>query len=187
MATLLVFAGPNGSGKSTITSGMKICGEYVNADIIKNSLNCSDLEAAQIAEATREKFLSDNIDFTFETVLSTERNIDLMRRAKDKGYTVLCIYVLTADPKINVQRVRNRVLLGGHDVPEDKIVSRYSRALGLLPKLFSICNELYVFDNSFDRNCGNSSLIIKCINGSISVYPNELWTEKKLNNLIANK
>lgn len=35
MPKLLVFAGPNGSGKSTITSGISIFGEYVNADLIK--------------------------------------------------------------------------------------------------------------------------------------------------------
>ncbi len=95
MSKLLVFAGPNGSGKSTITSDMKFFENYVNADSIKKGLHCSDLEAAQIAEATREHYLAENLDFAFETVLSTTRNIDLMIRAKEKGYHIACIYVLT--------------------------------------------------------------------------------------------
>lgn len=41
MSKILVFDGPNSSGKSTITSGMKIFGDYVNANIIKKSMNCS--------------------------------------------------------------------------------------------------------------------------------------------------
>ena len=48
-----------------------------------------------------------------------------MDRAKEKGYFVRCYYVLTADPAINVLRVKSRVAAGGHDVPEDKIISRY--------------------------------------------------------------
>lgn len=114
MSKLLVFAGPNGSGKSTITSGIKIFGEYVNADSIKQYLQCSDLEAAKLAESTREHLLAKNLDFTFETVLSTQRNIELMIRAKEKGYHIVCIYVLTTNPEINISRVKSRISKGGH-------------------------------------------------------------------------
>lgn len=186
MPSVLAFAGPNGSGKSTITSGIKIFGEYVNADSIKSELDCSDLEAAQIAEATREKLLSDNADFTFETVLSTMRNIDLMRRAKEQKYTVVCIYVLTVNPKINLERVRKRVLNGGHAVPDEKVTARYVKALRLIPFLFPICNELYVFDNSYDADSG-SSLILRSINGEIDAYPNEMWTKDMIKSLVSGK
>ena len=47
---VLVFAGPNGSGKSTITRMAKTVGEYINADDIKKTTLCSDLEAAMKAE-----------------------------------------------------------------------------------------------------------------------------------------
>ena len=54
---ILFFAGPNGSGKSTISRMAKLVGFYINADDIKKVLNCSDLEAAQLAEKQREKCL----------------------------------------------------------------------------------------------------------------------------------
>ena len=60
---VMVFAGPNGSGKSTITRMAKTIGIYINADDIKRSSLCSDMEAAVKAEELREKALSDKIDF----------------------------------------------------------------------------------------------------------------------------
>ena len=80
---VVVFAGPNGSGKTTITRLAKVVGIYINADDIKLSNHCSDLEAAQMAERLREKAVSEKEDFTFETVLSTDRNLNLLRKAKE--------------------------------------------------------------------------------------------------------
>ncbi len=148
MPEVIVFAGPNGSGKSTITRMAKTVGVYVNADDIKRTTLCSDMEAALKAEELREKCLADHVDFTFETVLSTERNLNLLRRAKESGYFVRCIYVLTSSPDVNVFRVKVREELGGHGVPEDKIRSRYTKALALLPQLVEICDILHIYDNT---------------------------------------
>ena len=83
---VVVFAGPNGSGKTTITRMAKIVGEYINADDIKRTTLCSDLEAAIKAEELREKMIAERKNFTFETVLSTERNLLLLKKAKENGY-----------------------------------------------------------------------------------------------------
>lgn len=145
---VMVFAGPNGSGKSTITRMAKTVGEYINADDIKKTTLCSDLEAAVKAEELREKMLQEKKDFTFETVLSTERNLNLLKRAKENGYFVRGIYVLTTDAGVNVARVNAREALGGHGVPEEKIRSRYSRALTLIPQFVEVCDILHVYDNT---------------------------------------
>lgn len=78
---VLVFAGPNGSGKSTVTKGFDIVSEYINADEIKKEKNCSDLEAAQFATALREDAVYNMKSFTFETVLSSSRNVELLKKA----------------------------------------------------------------------------------------------------------
>ena len=145
---IIVFAGPNGSGKSTITKMAKTAGIYINADDLKRASVCSDLEAAQKAEELREGAVKDKIDFTFETVLSTRRNIELLIRAKEQGYFIRCIYVLTANPDINVSRVKVREQSGGHGVPEDKVRSRYYKALELIPELVQICDVLHIYDNT---------------------------------------
>ena len=117
---VMVFAGPNGSGKSTITRMAKTVGEYINADDIRRTTLCSDLEAALKAEELREKMLAGGKDFTFETVLSTERNLLLLQKAKAQGYFIRGIYVLTSNVNINVARIHAREALGGHGVPEEK-------------------------------------------------------------------
>ena len=145
---VMVFAGPNGSGKSTITRMAKTVGIYINADDIKKSSLCTDMEAAIKAEELREKALSNKIDFTFETVLSTDRNLNLLKRAKENGYFIRGIYVLTASSEINIARVKVREASGGHGVPEDKIRCRYDKALALVPELVQICDILHIYDNS---------------------------------------
>ena len=83
---IIVFAGPNGSGKSTITTMAKIIEPYINADNIKASIQCSDLEAAKRATALRENQVLHMKSFTFETVLSTTRNLKLLEKAKENGF-----------------------------------------------------------------------------------------------------
>lgn len=145
---IVVFAGPNGSGKSTITELLKPPYDYVNADEIKKHLKCGDLEAAEIAERQRETFVAEQKNFSFETVLSTERNINLLRRAREKGYFIKCFYILTADPAINIARIQLRHLGGGHDVPEEKVITRYDRALNLIPELLQLCDICSIYDNT---------------------------------------
>ena len=133
---IIVFAGPNGSGKSTITKLAKVIEPYINADDIKRASQCTDLEAAVKAEELREKFVSLKKGFTFETVLSTDRNLRLLQRAKEKGFFIRCIYVLTANPAVNVARVKTRVANGGHDVPREKTnISIGKMSFGLWNKL----------------------------------------------------
>lgn len=145
---VIVFAGPNGSGKSTITRMAKIEGAYINADDIKRTTLCTDLEAAVKAEELREHMIENKKDFTFETVLSTDRNLRLLLKAKEQGYFVRGIYVLTSNADINVARVNARKALGGHGVPEEKIRSRYDKALALIPRLVEICDILHIYDNT---------------------------------------
>ena len=146
---IIVFAGPNGSGKSTITGPLRPQSmPYINADEIQKALCCTNLEAAQKAEELRESYLAAHRDFCFETVLSTDRNLKLLARAKESGYFIRCYYVLTADPEINVARVVSRVSDGGHDVPAEKIRSRYDKALALVKELIAVCDVCHIYDNS---------------------------------------
>lgn len=176
---IVVFAGPNGSGKSTITGNSTICGEYINADNIQKAKKISVMDAALEAEALREKALLNRKDFTFETVLSTERNLNLLQRAKEAGYFVRGYYVLTCSVDINIMRVKARVAIGGHDVPEDKIRERYKRALKILPKFINICDVCSVYDNSLDI----PFKIYKKYHGN-HIQPNNIWTYTDIINLL---
>jgi len=145
---ILVFAGPNGSGKSTVTPAWEKVGLYINADDIKVKRDCSDLEAAQEAERLRELCFSQRRSFTFETVLSTERNLDLLIRAKAAGFHIEGVFVLTADAELNVFRVKSRELSGGHSVPPGKIRSRYTKSLANISKLLELSDVFRLVDNT---------------------------------------
>ncbi len=178
-----VYAGPNGSGKTSMTLLEDIVGPYVNADSIKRGAPFSDLEAAQIATKMREDLIQAKIPFTFETVLSTDRNIVLLEKAKTQGYFVRCIYVLTKNPQINVLRVQSRHTYGGHDVPVDKIVSRYHKALALLPRLCHVCDRISVYDNSEKKPVR----ILKKRDNTVSLFKNYLWSEEQILALLVGK
>jgi len=177
---LLVFAGPNGSGKTTVIRGVSVVGVYVNADDIKTETGCSDLEAAQTAERLRESLLDRRTDFTFETVLSTDRNLGLLRRAKAAGYEITSVFVLTASASINVGRVRTRVDDGGHDVPEDKIRARYARSLANLPALIDLSDSTIVIDNTGDSPV---QIFGRDSRGEM-VNETQHWTEAQIHKLV---
>ncbi len=109
------------------------------------------MEAAQLAELQREEHVYKKEEFCFETVLSTDRNLKLLKKAKVQGYFIRCYYILTADPMINVFRVQSRVASGGHDVPMEKIISRYDRALDLLGEVVAVCDICHIYDNSGEK------------------------------------
>ena len=176
---VMAFAGPNGSGKTTVTKKLPVFGTYVNADDIKKEYGLTDLEAAENAESLRNALFERNADFSFETVLSTERNLLLLEKAKERGYEVQCVYVLTCDANINVARVKSRYAAGGHDVPTDKIRTRYHRALKLLPQLISVCDKILIFDNS-----DMPSLIFSKEDINTEIFPNKFWTEAALRKLL---
>lgn len=135
---ITVFAGPNGSGKSTITEILKSAYLYSNADDYQRVTNCTAIDAAIFVEKQRCGLIKELKNFCFETVLSTERYLNMLRYAKNHGYFIKAYFVLTSDPIINVMRVAARVATGGHDVPEDKIISRYYKSLDLLKELMNL-------------------------------------------------
>lgn len=173
---IIVFAGPNGSGKSTIKSMTKIILKpYINADDIKISSGLSDLAAAIEAEKLREDCLAKNCSFTFETVLSTDRNIKLLERAKAKGYFIRCYYVLTIDPEVNVLRVKARVASGGHSVEKETICKRYEKALALIPRLLKCCDICHIYDNTLEPY-----RIYKKRKEQYFTWPSMLWSKEQI-------
>lgn len=174
-----VFAGPNGSGKTTVTKSISTVGTYVNADDLRKEFNLTDIDAAHAADLLRNELLNKSADFSFETVLSTERNLLLMQKAKAQGYEVKCIYVLTCDENINVLRVKERYKSGGHDVPEDKIRSRYHRALALLPKVVDVCDSIIIYDNS-----DIPDKIFSKSEGHTEIFANDYWSESDIRKLL---
>ena len=107
--------------------------------------------AQVIADFLRKKLLSENKKFSFETVFSHSSKLEIMKSAIKAGYKVYLYFVSTESPEINKYRVKKvRVKEGGHDVPEDKIETRYYRSLNLLYEAAQLSYHTFFFDNSRD-------------------------------------
>ena len=105
--------------------------------------------ASVAADFLRQTLLAAGVTFTFETVMSSPDKVEFLKKAQACGFRTYLYYVATEDPEINISRVENRVRLGGHPVPHQKIVERYYRSLALLFEAVRHSHRAYIFDNSF--------------------------------------
>lgn len=121
---------------------------FNDAKLSFHNVGVNSYFASVAADFIRNKLIDCSKSFTIETVMSFPDKVDLLRKAQARNYRTYLYYVATEDPSINISRVRYRVKMGGHSVPEDKIVSRYKRSLDLLIQAVQFSNRSYIFDNS---------------------------------------
>jgi len=192
-ADLFAVVGPNGSGKSSALYAMQVDDSltFVNPDDIAriDFSHIKDIEernrlAWMSCNAQREALLSRRLSFGFETVGSHPGKVEFLGKAKSLGYTITLLFVATEDPEINLQRIKHRVVQGGHDVPEEKVKARYQRTLGLLADYFDVADCASVWDNSLDSTKGSiRELVYKDYDGKITVLPEAFevyWIQKHL-------
>lgn len=149
---VVALAGPNGAGKSTFYGAhLKATGlPLVNADVLASELGVDAYRAAELAGALREKLLEQQESFVFETVFSDPvgEKIGFLQRAAGAGYNVILCFIGIADPAMSEERVAMRVTQGGHDVPAEKLATRFPRTLENLRKSIRTLPHVLVFDNS---------------------------------------
>lgn len=131
-----------------------------------NGIDINSYHAAAIVEFIRLKLLAQGRSFTFESVMSHPSKVRFLEEAQQAGYRTYLYYVATDDPEINISRVRNRVALGGHAVPEGKIVSRYHRSMDLLMDAIKRSHRAYIFDNSTDNADGRHTWLAEVTEGT---------------------
>lgn len=158
-AQIHVLAGVNGAGKSSII-GATIRdngGEYYNPDeaareIMAANPGLSQGEANAAAwkkgRELLERAIDQGLDFNFETTLGGNTMPALLAKAAERGTEVRVFYVGLGSPEAHIERVRERVRAGGHDIPEEDIRRRYKHSLINLVQLLPVLTELRVYDNS---------------------------------------
>jgi predicted ABC-type ATPase len=151
---LLVVAGPNGAGKSTLFAravGLETRLPFVNADILAEAkwgtnAESHGYEASREAARLRAALIERRASFATESVFSHESKLALIRDAQHHGYLVY-LSVVVVPEELAVLRVRMRVSLGGHSVPEKKIRERYHRLWPLIAKAIEMADETRVYSN----------------------------------------
>ena len=182
--TLCVVAGPNGSGKTTTTIQLlnnewAADSIYINPDNIAQETfgdwNSPEavLKAAEEATHMRYRCLEQGHDFVFETVFSSHEKLEFLHKAKDAGFFIRLFYVCTSDPAINVARITQRYMNGGHEVPISKIISRYYKSLINAEEAISFVDRAYIYDNSVDNQL--PSLLYRTTDGQLfKQYTNDI-------------
>lgn len=187
---MMLLTGPNGAGKSTYFDRHirpvldRDGGRFINADKIEkekwpDSKGEKSYEAAQIAAQRRSDDIAKGKTFASETVFSHPSKIELIKEARDAGFTTEIHHVNVKSADISVARVAQRVREGGHNVPEHKIRSRYERSNANLKEAIQIADKVNVYDNT---NYGkNHRAILAFENGKLTKVGNNIpeWAQKQ--------
>ena len=149
---LVALAGSNGAGKSTFFhahlagAGLR----FINADDLAAEMRLGPYEAAGLAASLRTSLLEQGESFVFETVLSDPvgAKVAELEEASRRGIHVVMMFIRIDSPDTSRQRVAMRVLQGGHDVPDEKLESRFHRTLANLEWAIKTLPLVVVFDNT---------------------------------------
>jgi len=187
---IYIISGCNGAGKTTasfnILPDLLDCKEFVNADEIARGISPFQPETVSI-EAGRfmlkriDELIISNKKFSFETTLSTRSFIGTIKEARAKGYYVTLIFFWLESFELAKNRVKKRVMEGGHNIEPKIIERRYKKGI---KNLFHLYEKQIDFLMIFDNSKLNPELVAeKEINGNFIVYNQETFkTIKSMSN-----
>lgn len=148
---IVALAGPNGAGKTTFFYShlQPAALRFVNADLLSRELGSEPYLAAQIADRVRRQLVAQRESFVFETVFSDPvgDKLGFLKETAEAGYTVVLCFIGISGPDVSEERVAMRVSQGGHDVPTEKLTSRFPRTMANLKRAIRELPFVLVFDN----------------------------------------
>lgn len=160
-AHIFVLAGVNGAGKSSIGgAALQARGaSYYNPDLAARTLlqakpdlglEQANALAWQYGRDGLQRALDQGLSFAFETTLGGATITDMLLAGAQGGAQLHIWYAGLSSPALHMQRVRERVAAGGHDIPEQKIRERYDGSRANLIKLLPYLTSLRLYDNSVE-------------------------------------
>ena len=183
---LYIIAGCNGAGKTTATFTILPeiinCKEFVNADEIAKGLSPFQpekvaFESGRIMLNRINELLKENQSFAFETTLSTKSYKQKIILAREKGYSITLLFFWLQSLELAKERVRMRVLEGGHNIENDVIERRYKNGLKNLFELYlPIVDNAFIFDNS---NGKHDLIAEKVLHEQLHVSNQEIYNRLK--------
>ncbi len=183
---LYIISGCNGAGKTTasftILPEILNCKEFINADEIAKGLSPfqpekASIESGRIMLNRIQELLKNNETFAFETTLATKSYKQKIIEAKKNGYNTTLLFFWLKNSDLAKERVKTRVLEGGHHIESNIIEIRYLNGINNLFYIYlPILNQVLIFDNSE----GNHKLIAeKSINDILNIIDIEKFNELK--------
>ena len=171
-----LIGGPNGSGKSTLTQQIVKADDVVVLDLdrIMETRNVSSITAArQLLNEDLPRVLSTGQSFVLESTLSGTSDARIIKMAHDLEYKVVLAFAFLASVEQNIERVAQRVRLGGHDVDVDVIRRRYEKSLHNFHKIVPLVDKWLLFYNG---ESGKSHQIASGSNLDVQIDNSEYYT-----------
>jgi len=170
--TLYIIAGANGSGKTTFAKSFSNIHNmhFINADEIAKELDPSNitkhqLKAGRIFFKELHKCLSENNSFAIETTMSGKYLIKYILQAQQNGFEVELLYLFLERPQAHINRVANRVLNGGHHIPQN---GRYYRSRDMFCSVYKdMVDKWTVYHNSDE--------VFEKVATKIRIFDNKKW------------
>lgn len=176
-----IIAGPNGAGKTTFAKMFLPeyvnCPNFVNADLIASGLapfepRAAAIKAGKLVLQQIHEFAERGADFAFETTLAGTSYARLLKELKKERYHIHLFLLWIPSPDLAIQRIKDRVKDGGHDVPAEDVKRRFFRGINNFFKIYEpILDSWMMFDNSKAKPV----LIAKRKNNHKEVIDHELF------------
>jgi len=136
-STICIIGGCNGAGKSTLARellprmGIE---RFLNADLIAKGLSPVNPSLVAFSAGRRlieeaRSLIAAGTSFAIESTLSGKTYVKLLREAKESGYRLVLQYIMIDSAAQAVERVKLRVMTGGHHVPEEDVRRRFERSM----------------------------------------------------------
>lgn len=155
--SLYLFAGSNGAGKTTFARAylrqLDPIPRFLNADEIARGLSPLDpqklsVKAGKLLLREIHDCIESGISFGLESTLSGTTHAKLLERAKSFGHQVELHYLWIPSPALAIRRIRQRVKMGGHSIPEADVRRRFARSRANLIQLYGpLADTWQIWDN----------------------------------------
>ena len=176
---LYIIAGPNGSGKTTFAKKFlpKYCTHFINADLIAQGLSpfspvVAAMKAGRLVLQEIEEMSGKGISFAFETTLSGKTYLSLLNKLKNKGYRIHLFFLWIPNSNLALERIKDRVASGGHDVPAVDVRRRFRRSIDNFFKVYEPLLDTWML---YDNSESEPRLVAEKINGEVLVKDDDLF------------
>ena len=178
---LYIIAGPNGSGKTTFAKrflpNYADCTHFINADLIAQGLSpfspvVAAMKAGRLVLKEIEELSAKGVSFAFETTLSGKTYLSLLNKLKDRDYRIHIFFLWIPNSNLALERIKDRVESGGHDVPAVDVRRRFRRSSENFFQVYKpLVDAWMLFDNSGDKH----NLVAQKRDGKLTIKNHELY------------